>query len=249
MCDQEVLVGYLYGELSPAERSAFDEHLRACSDCRGEVDSLKSTRGMLEQWTVPDTDLGFEMVRRAIPVARPAKVKWWGLSPAWGLAAAALLVGAISAAIAQVEVTVGSGGVTVRTGWASAPVRTVQAAPSAELERIAARLADLEQEISGRPEPQVVAARPASAPAQIAGRMSDAELIREMRRMIEASEERQQGVLARQILQINRDLAGIQRSDFDRLGRVTEQLQRTTFETYQRQRALEEHVMRVGLQR
>jgi hypothetical protein len=67
--------------------------------------------------------------------------------------------------------------------------------------------------------------------------------------MIEASEERQQGVLARQILQINRDLAGVQRSDVDRLGRVTEQLQRTTLETYQRQRALEEHVMRVGLQR
>lgn len=250
MCDQEVLVGYLYGELSPAERSAFDEHLRACADCRGEVDSLKGTRAVLQQWTVPDTDLGFEMVRRAIPVARPAKVRWWGLSPAWGLAAAALLVGAVSAAIAQVEVTVGSGGVTVRTGWASAPVQTAQGAPNGELARISARLADLEHELSRPPEAQVVAASTASAPpAQVQGRMSEAQLFNEVRRMIEASEERQQGVLARQILQINRDLAGVQRSDVDRLGRVTEQLQRTTFETYQRQRALEEHVMRVGLQR
>jgi hypothetical protein len=79
--------------------------------------------------------------------------------------------------------------------------------------------------------------------------MSEAQLVQMLRKMIEASEERQQGVLARQILQINRDLASLQRSDVDRLGRVTEQLQRTTLETYQRQRALEEHVMRVGLQR
>jgi hypothetical protein len=204
---------------------------------------------VLQQWTVPDTDLGFEMVRRAIPVARPAKARWWGLSPAWGLAAAAMLVGAVSAAIAQVEVTVGSGGVTVRTGWASAPVQTAQAAPSGELERISARLADLEQELSGRPAPQVVAASTTSAPAQVPGVMSEAQLVQMLRKMIEASEERQQGVLARQILQINRDLASLQRSDVDRLGRVTEQLQRTTLETYQRQRALEEHVMRVGLQR
>ena len=79
--------------------------------------------------------------------------------------------------------------------------------------------------------------------------MSDAELVRLVRQMIDASEERQQGVLARQILQINRDLQGVQRTDFERLGRVTEQLQRTAVETFQRQRALEDHVMRVGLQR
>ena len=56
-------------------------------------------------------------------------------------------------------------------------------------------------------------------------------------------------MLARQILQINRDLQGVQRTDFERLGRLTEQLQRTAVETCQRQRALEDHVMRVGLQR
>ena len=252
MCDQEVLVGYLYGELPPAERSAFDGHLRTCADCRGEVEALKGTRTVLQEWTPPESHLGFEMVRRADPVVRPARARWWGLSPAWGLAAAAMLVGAVSAAIAQVEVTVGSGGVTVRTGWAAAApdVQRAQAGSNHELERVSARLADLEQQLAKAAAAVVPASTTSTAPAaQISGRMSDAELVRTFRHMIEASEERQQGVLARQILQINRDLQGVQRTDFERLGRVTEQLQRTAVETFQRQRALEDHVMRVGLQR
>ena len=138
MCDQEILVGYLYGELPPAERSAFDGHLRTCADCRGEIDALKGTRTVLQEWTPPESHLGFEMVRRADPVVRPARARWWGLSPAWGLAAAAMLVGAVSAAIAQVELTVGAGGVTVRTGWATAApnVERAPAGSNPEFERV-----------------------------------------------------------------------------------------------------------------
>ena len=94
-----------------------------------------------------------------------------------------------------------------------------------------------------------VRAQPVSAPAAVSSRMPDADMVRLVRQLIAQSEERQQGVLARQILQVNRDFEVARRTDLDRLGRGLEQIQRTTVDTYQRQKALEDHFMRVGLQR
>jgi hypothetical protein len=79
--------------------------------------------------------------------------------------------------------------------------------------------------------------------------MSDAEMIKTFRNLIDQSEERQQGVLARQILQVSRDVETARRTDFDRLRRGIQQVEGTAFEAVQRQRAFEEHVLRVGLQR
>jgi hypothetical protein len=246
MCDKELLIGYLYGELRLSDRDAFERHLAACAECRSEVDGLTGTRAQLQSWTPPSPQLDFEIVRSAPRTAPPARR--WGLSPAWGLAAAAMLVGAISAAIANVEVTVGRGGVTVRTGW-NRPVETqaasrTEAAPNAELERVTARVRDLEGRLAA------LAAAPVPAHTSAApGRMSDAELIRTFRTMIDQSEERQQGVLARQILQVNRDVETARRTDFDRLRRGIQLVEGTALEAAQRQRAFEEHMIRVGLQR
>jgi anti-sigma factor RsiW len=248
MCDKELLVGYLYGELSTPERAAFDSHLASCAGCRSEVEGLRGTRTYLEAWTPPEPELGYQVVRRSEPMGSPSTARWWGLAPAWGLAAAAMLVGAISAAIANVEVTAASGGITVRTGWNRSAVQVqadgASSVSAGELQKVTARLAELETQLAQRQSGP--AAIPASA---VQGRMSDAELVRLFRQMIEQSEERQQGVLARQILQVNRDFDIARRTDFERLGRGMEQIQRTTVETFQRQRALEDHFVRVGLQR
>jgi hypothetical protein len=246
MCDTELLIGYVYGELALSEQEAFDRHLASCAACRSEVDGLRGTRATLESWTPPEPDLGFEVVRVS-PRGAVKPARWWGLSPAWGLAAAALFVGAVSAAIANVEVTTGSGGITIRTGW-SRPVaaQSTAAAPAdaaRQLQRVEARMRELEDQLAA------VRAQPASAPAAVTSRMADAEMIRLVRQLIAQSEERQQSVLARQILQVNRDFAVARRTDLDRLGRGLEQIQRTTVDTYQRQKALEDHFMRVGLQR
>ncbi len=37
MCNNELLLGYLYDELSPSERETFTEHLTSCTECRDEV--------------------------------------------------------------------------------------------------------------------------------------------------------------------------------------------------------------------
>ena len=70
-----------------------------------------------------------------------------------------------------------------------------------------------------------------------------------MRQLVSESEQRQQSELARRILQVNRDTEAARRADVDRLLTAYRQLQGTNFETSQRQKALEDHFMRVGLQR
>jgi Putative zinc-finger len=253
MCDKELLIDYLYGELATSEREAFDRHLASCAGCRDEVAGLRGARTHLESWVPPEPELGFQIVRG---LARPVSVsrRWWGLSPAWGLAAAAMLVGAVSAAIAHIEVTAGADGISVRTGWN----RTVAAAASsgttastASLESVEARMRDLEAKLAAS-----TAVTPASVTAggptaaAVNSSMSDAELLRIVRRLIEQSEQRQQSAFASQVQQVNRNFDVTRRTDLDQLGRRMEQIQRSTFDAYQRTKTLEDYVaLRVGLQR
>jgi Putative zinc-finger len=250
MCDKELLLSYLYDELPSFERQAFDRHLTSCADCRAEVDGLRGTRTHLTSWTPPEPDLGFHIVRSAKPVASPAR--WWRASPAWGLAAAALLTVAVSAAIANVEVRFGADGIVVRTGWnrevtstpgqSPAVLATAASTSSSDIKRVEARLKELESQLAARPIATAV-------PAGIASRMSDAEIVRLVRQQVTDSEQRQRDVLARQILQVNHDTEVARRADIDRLLVAYRQLQGTNFETSQRTKALEDHVMRTSLQR
>jgi Putative zinc-finger len=253
MCDKELLLGYLYDELPPSDRQAFDRHLAACAECRDEMSGLRGTRAHLASWAPPEPDLGFEIVRSAKPARGGAPARWWGLSPAWGLAAAALLTVSVSAAIANVEVTLGADGVVVRTGWnrggapgqGQPPAALAARTSTSEVQRIEARLEARLKELEGQ-----LAARQASSvvPASV-GRMSDAEIVRYVRQQVSESEQRQQGVLASRILQVSRDSELARRADMDRLLVAYRELQGTSFQTFQRTKALEDHFMRVGLQR
>lgn len=218
MCDtKDLLVGYLYGELDGAERTAFDAHLVSCADCRNELAGLRSARGQLAAWAPPAPDLGLRMVRgaSALPPARVRAV------PAWGLAAAAALVLAASAALANVEIRYDGDGVIVRTGWARSaaqadarPERGVQppqpvAAPAAapdtrgEFEAIRARLTELEAELQRTP---------AATSASASGR-SDAEILRRVRQAISEAEARQERAMAVQMAQLFRDFDRQRRAD------------------------------------
>jgi hypothetical protein len=200
----------------------------------------------MTSWAPPEPDLGFEIVRSA----RPAPARWWRTSPAWGLAAAAVLTLAAAAAIANIDIRVGGDGVVVQTGWnrtaAGAPAQTAAqstAVTATELgalqQRLEARVKDLESQLAQR------AAAPVAANT---GRMSEADL-KFVRQLVSDSEQRQQGELALRILQVNRDTEAARRADVDRLLTAYRQLQGNNFETSQRQKALEDHFMRVGLQR
>lgn len=197
LCDiaerDEQIVDYLYGELDAASREAFEAHLRACAVCRAEISGLESTRERIAAWAPPEpaeAGLGLRVVREsAAPVAPPVPSRW--SLPRWGLAAAAALVLAASAAVANLEIRVGSDGLVVRTGWAqavtpqapdtSSPLTNARASDAlqAELTRVLARLDELEADL---------AARPADAEPVNATRLSDEQVLRRVRDMIAESQ-------------------------------------------------------------
>ena len=115
MCEsKELLVSFLYNEIDPADKRMFETHLVTCAECRDELAELGDTRAQIGLWTPPDADLGFRIVRES---GNRSGVAWFQFSPAWGLAAAAVLLLAIGAAIANLDVRYGNDGLVVRTGW------------------------------------------------------------------------------------------------------------------------------------
>jgi len=167
MCDDKaLLIAYLYGDCDEGERRRAEEHLATCADCAAELHQLRDVRGVLREWVPPEQALGFRIVReevRATVTPMPSRdaggdrhakpSRWSSALPAWAQLAAAVLLLAVGAAIANLDVRVGSGGVSIRTGWqkaaplgqAQAPAHPVDLASRAEL---AAFKSEIEQELA-----------------------------------------------------------------------------------------------------
>ena len=253
MCDNELLVGYLYDEVDAAERRTMETHLLACAECRGELKDLRSTRTRLAAWAPPAPGLEFQMVRA--PEAAASRTRRWSISPAWGLAAAAVLVLSVASAIANVEVKYGPDGLTVRTGALRAspaqpaPVAiNASAQPTAaddprlraELQAIALRIRDLEAAAGNGTRPVLTSAHvPATQPPP-------ADVLRAVRQLISESESRQEQELARRLSQVLRDVEGLRRVDLDRVQRALAEMQGVTDTTIIRQQQIENHLLRVG---
>jgi len=225
----ETLVAYLYGEIEDVQRAAFEAHLATCERCRREVAELGELRRQLQQWNPPALD------RRApargaplggAPVLRGRSWSWRD-APVWAQVAAASLVAGIAAGVANLDVRVDRGGVTVRTGWtrssrsgapalaadtATAPQAARPVAPerpaaasSANALRGAPWTADLaalerrlRAELAAGPAGQAVPARAARADQ----RSADAELLKQVRALVDDSERRQRNELALRIAQV-----------------------------------------------
>jgi anti-sigma factor RsiW len=255
MCEKELLVGYLYDELSASEQQEFERHLTGCDECRDEVKSLRATRSYLELWRPPEPDLGFEIVRRSAPAVNASR---FSVSPIWGLAAAAVLVLAAAAAIANLELRFGSDGLVVRTGWnrgsastsqtAAVPVTSQQsgdAATRAEVQVIVDRLTELESRLSAQ--------RAGSGQLAVSGdasRASDAEILRRVRDIVAESEKRQQSVLASRVVQAMRELEAAYRTDLVRLQQgITQNQGLRDAEVYRQREMLNQVYRLVGQQR
>lgn len=213
MCDrQDLLVGYLYDEVDAQEKREFDAHLAVCAACRMELEELRSTRSHFALWAPPEPDLGFRLIRGAAEPA-PALPRR-RLAPAFAFAAAAAIVLAVAAAIANIEVRYETdGAMTLRTGWgrslaspmsspaASDPSPVNASIDTADLQR---RLQDIETRL---------AAQPASPVPAVASRISDGELLRQVRELITQAESRQRLALAQGLLQVINDVDRRRRTD------------------------------------
>src|SRR5262245_34177640 len=136
----ETLVAYLYGEIDPAQRAAFEAHIATCDRCRHELVEMQGLRNQLQDWKVPETrPIGRDRHSRTMEAAS-SRSAWKLLRdvPAWAQVAAALLVLAVSAGIANFTVRYDSNGLTVPTGWCRTPpegptdASTVSERPRAE---------------------------------------------------------------------------------------------------------------------
>ena len=211
--DKQTLVSYLYGEVDHETRQAVDAHLTTCAVCSAEVIALGDARSGLAMWVPPDVELDFKIVKKSeLPpatVLRPAR--WWSTVPRWAQAAAAILVLAAGAAIANVQVKSGPEGFSVSTGWmrppaASAPAPIVANGPQVEDWKNA--LVSLEQQLrseiqSSREQGTRVAAR---API-------DEATMRRVQQLIAESEQRHERALAMRLIEFQRDVDLQRRAD------------------------------------
>jgi hypothetical protein len=214
--DKATLVSYLYGELDEATRGAVDTHLAQCASCAAEVTALGDVRSELGLWAAPDVELDFAIVKKsqlpAATVLRPAR--WWQTVPAWAQAAAAILVVAAGASVANLQIKSGPEGFSVTTGWmtpAAAPALAASSADRGEIDRqVEGQLASLEQRLRN----EIRAARETSAgPARVAATSADDATIRRVQQLIADAEQRHSRELAARFVEFTNDLALQRRAD------------------------------------
>jgi anti-sigma factor RsiW len=251
MCNKEQLVGYVYEELDAAERAGFEVHLAGCGDCRQEIAELRGARHVLASWAPPQPEFNFHIVRGGAAPAAPRRL--FAFVPQWALsAAAALLLLAGAAAVANLELRYGPEGFVVRTGWmGGAPVPPAasaapgpQAAPvvasserlKADIEALTQRLRQLEQAQVARPAPAVAPVRAAiTAP--------------ELRRILAELESRQHTEMALQVSQVWKDFSAARMSDYARMQDVVSRAQGVTNQQLRQHRDSIETLYRTTSQR
>lgn len=203
--DKPTLIAYLYGEVDAAERKAVDEHLASCSACAAEVTALGDVRSELGLWVPPNVELDFAIVKKS-NVLRPAQ--WWNSVPAWAQAAAAVMVLATGAAIANVQVKSGPEGFSVSTGWMK-PAASIVPAAATPADDFKPALVALEQRLRDEiksstrdPETRVAARGPA-----------DEATIRRVQQLITDAEQRHKQELAMRFVEFTRDMTLQRRAD------------------------------------
>jgi hypothetical protein len=225
--DKQTLTAYLYGEVDAVVRKAVDDHLAHCRACAAEVMSLGDVRSELGLWVPPDAELDFTIVRKSqVPasnVLRPAQ--WWNTVPVWAQAAAAVLVIAAGAAIANVQVKSGPEGFVVSTGWMQTPATAASPGATPPDQSWKPALVALEQQLRD----EINSRRDQAAPVASRGTADEA-TVRRVQQLLADAEQRQQRELAARFIELTRDMTMQRRADMQRisgvLGSYDEQLLR-----------------------
>jgi hypothetical protein len=204
----EDLVAFLYNELPPDQRRAFEAHAATCLVCHGELAALGSIRTQLQEWTPPDA-FGSVSERHAAP---PPRAGLWAAAreiPAWMQVAAAALIMGVSAGIANLNVDISRSGIAVRTGW-SAP------APAPEPETLNANVVSRDELLAFRTAMQrqineVANLNQQAVRAAQAARTRD--LLQQMEGLVTETEKKQQTELASKIVALDNEMKSRRQED------------------------------------
>jgi hypothetical protein len=249
---EDALMSYLYGEDGPAVR-IFDAHLATCATCREELDELRGVRGRLAEWAPPEPVEALTTLRRFAP--RPKRSLWGALGdmPVWAQVAAASLIVGLSTGLANLDVTYGANGFTIRSGWWPAPASAAAPAPTDAPWR--ADLAALESELQS----EITQVKTASAQSQTAATPTpvdatttahDEALLRQVRNLIAQSDSRNQRDLALRVGEVVRDVNTQRRADLVNINRTFGQLQNDMgVELLKQREQLNNYVMQVSSQK
>lgn len=246
----ETLVAYLYGDIDPAQRAAFDAHILTCERCAHELAELQGVRTMLGEWTEPGSvgPLTFAASPPVAPGAVPHRSAGEALRtlPAWAQFAAAMLVIGVSAGAANLDVHYDRAGLTVRTGWSRAtppaapvaaaiPTRPVDTRPAASPWR--GDLDALERRL--RTEWQASASSASAAAAHNAGgapnAAADAQLLRKMHALLDESERRQRNEMALSLAGVIKEFNAKRGNDLAAIGYLNTQQNATGIEIVRQQ--------------
>lgn len=218
---REALIAYLYEEVDTRERVRVAAHVAACAACARELEALGATRQHLAAWAPPDIALGFQIVRpmtlaEAPPPAtvfRPAR--WWSQPlPAWGQAAAAVVIFGAGLAIGTSREPDAPRPVPANVVGAPVSAAMTAAAPPAAT----ADVAELAREVARlRADLAALASSPAATAVSGQGpAVSEAAVLARVRAMIADSEAGLRTDMTLQTTQMARDIELQRRQDLDR---------------------------------
>jgi hypothetical protein len=236
---EDAIVDYLYGEVEPSQRVVFETHLSRCAVCRHEVEALGGVRYHLERWAPPEPILALDHpVNPAVSPRLTGGGAGWRGAPVWMQAAAAILCIGIGAGAANLQVTYGRDGLSVRTGWmpASAPAGDAARAPDASTAVPSrADLTALEETL--RAEIHAAAASHVAAGSETTPATIDA-VLKQVRALIATSERRQQLELALRVGDVINDVQAQRRADLVKIDRSIGLMQNSTGMEVLRQREM-----------
>lgn len=120
-----LFMDYLYDEISNEDRSLFLVHLAECDSCQKELESLRQTSNILQQWEDVDPDFNVVMVTEKVSRFSHLKERWTQLLPkpkkiAYGLAYVAVGI-LLLLAIANTEISYRQGELKMSMGLFSKP--------------------------------------------------------------------------------------------------------------------------------
>ena len=243
----EVLVAYVYDEITSAERAVFDVHLARCAPCRAELGELRGVRARLGQWA-PLLPQRASAGATAGQDRRAGGRTRLGDVPVWAQVAAALLFVGIAAGAANLDVRYDREGLRLRTGWSKVnpPVaehagaaRTSDAGTSAGAAPWRADLMVLERQLRTE-------FRGSTPTPIVRDGAHDAETVRRVRALIEESERKQQRELALRVAEILRDVNAQRQADLVKIDRSLGLMQNNTGVEVMKQRELLNYLVRVS---
>ena len=238
----ETLIAYLYDDIDPAARTAFEAHLPRCARCRDELSALGGVKATLARWTPPTYGVISHQstVASQSPGAR-RQSSWWRDAPAWAQVAAALVFLGVGAGLANLDVHYDKNGLSVRTGWSNSRQSPVAGRQSPVVPQDArsgvaqdfspansapwrAEMTAFEQQL--RTELRSTAAPPVG-PANAVNSVNPVVLSR-LKTIVDESEKREQRELALRIAEVLRDINAQRQADLVKIDRTLGVLQNNT---------------------